>query len=475
VSRTEALPLSFAQQRLWFLHQLAPDNPFYNVPAAVRLSGDLNVVVLEQSLNAVVQRHEVLRTTFVPVEGQPRQATAPIVDFRLPILDLTTIPNPDSQLSNLILEEAQQPFDLTEDLLLRVKLLQLKKTEFVMVLTLHHIAADGWSMNVLIQELATLYSNFCNGNPSPLPELPIQYADFALWQRQWLQGEVLETQLAYWKQQLGNNLPVLELPTDHPRTAMQTFRGGKQSLVLSESLSAALRALSVREGVTLFMALVAAFQTLLHWYTNQEDIVVGTDVANRNRAETEGLIGFFVNQLVLRTDLAGDLTFREVLRRVREVMLGAYAHQDLPFDKLVEALNPERNLSRTPLFQVKIVQQAAASLPVDLAGLTLGPIEVEWGIATFDLLLNVTDTEAGIVGSLTYNSDLYEAGRMTRLLEYWESLLCQVVARPEVRLSELKGMLDTADRQYRLVQEQVYQEAMQQKLRGIKRRSSNRL
>jgi len=473
VPRDGNLPLSFAQQRLWFLNQLAPDSPFYNIPAAVRLRGSLNVAALESSVNAVVQRHESLRTTFTTADGQPVQVIAPTSTLTLSVVNLQNLPETEreQEVQHFATEEAQRPFALDTGPLLRVTLLQVSEAEHVLLFTMHHIISDGWSMGVLVQEIGTLYEAFCVGKSSPLPELPIQYADFAVWQRQWLQGEVLDTQLAYWQQQLGNNLPTLELLTDRPRPAVQTFRGAKQSMALPKTLSDALKTLSVKEGVTLFMTLLAAFNTLLHWYSGEDDIVVGTDVANRNRAETEGLIGFFINQLVLRTYLEGNPTFRELLEQVREVTLGAYAHQDLPFNKLVEVLNPNRDLSRTPLFQVKLVLQNAPIPPLELSSLTLSPMEVDQGTATFDLLLNLADTEQGLIGSLEYSTDLFDAASIARFLSHFETLLSRVVTQPEVRLDALKEVIAKTDKQQQIAKEEAYQQTIQQKLMNFKRKS----
>jgi non-ribosomal peptide synthetase component F len=296
----------------------------------------------------------------------------------------------------------------------------------------------------------------------------MQYADFARWQRQWLQGEVLEARVSYWKRQLGGSLPVLQLPTDRPRLAVQRFVGTQQSLTLSKTLTEALKTLSRQEGVTLFMTLLAAFQTLLHFYTNQNDIIVGTDVANRNRAETENLIGFFVNQLVLRTDLSGNPTFRELLKRVREVTLGAYEHQDLPFDKLVEVLKQERNLSHTPLFQVKIVLQNAPMPPLELLNLTLSILKFETGTAKFDLLLNVVDTKQGLVGFLEYNTDLFDSSTITRMLKHWEMLLDDVVTQPNNRLNKLKERLAEADMQQQSIKQKELKESSFRKLKSVK-------
>ena len=391
----EPYPLSFAQQRLWFLDQMEPDSPTYNVPTAMRINGSINVEALRKTLDALVVRHEVLRTTFASVDGSPVQVITESRSVELPVIDLREWPPAEREVEaqRLIVEHTRLPYNLSQDLMLRALLLRLDEQEHHLLLTMHHIASDGWSTGILYRELATLYEAFSTGKPSPLPELPIQYAAFAQWQREWLQGEVLESQLSYWKQQLGDNLPVLGLPTDRPRPAVQTYRGARQSLALPKTLSDSLQALSRQERSTMFMPLLAAFQALLHRYTGQEDIVVGSPVAGRSRVETEGLIGFFVNTLVLRTDLSGEPTFRDLLGRVREVALAAYDHWDLPFEKLVEELNPDRNLSYTPLFQVVFAfQNAPRSLArKPLAGFRATPsrrIPVLYGMVVYAIRFN---------------------------------------------------------------------------------------
>ncbi len=439
VSRDEELPLSFAQQRLWFLDQLAPGNLFYNIPMAVRLTGELDVAALERTLNEVVCRHEALRTTFVTVDERPVQVIAPELILPLPVDDLTHLPENEREAAaqRLATEEAQQPFDLAQGPLLRARLLRLGEEEHIVVLTVHHIVSDGWSLGVLVQEVATLYAAFKAKEPSPLPELPIQYADFAHWQREWLQGEILEAQLAYWRQQLGGSAPILELPTDRPRPAMQTYQGATQTFSLPHSLSDSLKALTREQGATLFMTLLAAFQSLLYRYTGQEDITVGTPIANRNRAAIEGLIGFFVNTLVIRTDLSGDPTFEELLGRVREVALDAYAHQDLPFEVLVETLQPQRDLSYTPLFQVMFVMDTPPVEAIPLPELTLSPIEVQRGAATFDLTLSISDVPGGLGGYIEYNTDLFDRETIQRLVGHFEAMLEAVVDAPDKPISTL--------------------------------------
>ena len=356
------------------------------------------------------------------------QVICPDFTLTLPVVDLRDLPEIDraAEVQCLATQEARQPFDLTHRPLLRVPLVQCGEQEHIILLTMHHIVSDGWSMKVLFRELTVLYHAYSNGQSSPLPELLIQYVDYTIWQRQWLEGKVVESQLTYWKKQL-DNLPILQLPTDHPRPAVQTFQGRRQSLVLSKSLTDALKVLSQQQRVTLFMTLLATLQILLHWYTDQEEIVVGTDIANRNQFKTEPLIGFFINQLVLRINLSGNPTFDELLERVREVTIGAYAHQEIPFDKLVEVLNPQRTLSRTPLFQVMLVLQNVAMPSLELSGLTVSVSEVDSQTANYDLVLNLTETEQGLMGWMEYSTDLFEAVTITQLLSHFQTLLRTVV------------------------------------------------
>ncbi len=454
VSRGRRLPLSFAQQRLWFLDQLEPNSSLYNIPRAVRLAGRLNVTALERSLDEIVRRHEALRTIFAYADGSPVQviAPAPVTTAALPLVDLSELPKSEreAQTQRLATEEAQCPFDLSQGPLMRAKLLRLDDEEHVLLLTMHHIVSDGWSMEVFWRELAALYDAFANGQPSPLPELPVQYVDYAIWQRRWLAGEVLDEQLSYWKRQLAD-LPALQLPTDRPRPAVQTHRGARQELVLPKLLTEALKELSRREGVTLFMTLLAAFQVLLSRYSGQEDIAVGSPIAGRNRAEIEGLIGFFANTLVVRTDLSGDPTFKELLRRVREVALEAYDHQDVPFEKLVEELQPQRDTSRTPLFQVMLTLQNTPGKALELPGLRLTQQELERGTAKFDLTLSMVEGPEGLRGACEYNTDLFEAATITRMLGHLQTLLEGVVANPAQRLSTLP-LLTEAERHQLLIE-----------------------
>ena len=405
------------------------------MPLAVRLKGTFNVDALERTLTEIVRRHEVLRTRFVDVAGEPRQEVLPPAPITLAVTELED----EEAVRALVNAEASEPFDLATGPMLRVKLLRLGDEDHVVLLTMHHIASDGWSMGVLIKEVATLYAAYIQGEASPLPELAVQYGDFAVWQRGWLQGEELERQLGYWREQLSGELPTLELPADRPRPALQSYRGAHLGFRLSAEVSAGLKELGRREGTTLFMTLLAAFQTLLHRYSGQDDIVVGSPVAGRNNAETEGLIGFFVNTLALRADLSGEPTFVELLKRVREVCLGAYAYQDVPFEKLVEELQPERDLSRSPLFQAMfILQNTPEQQELRLPGLKLGRVGGgETATAKFDLLLSLQESGEALQGALEYSTDLFDKARMAQLLGHFEVLLQGIVANPRERLWEL--------------------------------------
>jgi surfactin family lipopeptide synthetase A len=439
VSRDGELILSFAQQRLWFLTQLQPNSPFNNLCAAFRLQGELNIQALQQSFDEIVRRHEVLRTNFQTVAGRPVQIIVSEATFCLPVVDLSDL-SADLQaiqIEQLTQTEAQQPFNLQIDLMIRAKLLRLGKQEYLLLLTVHHIASDGWSIGVFVQELSTLYQAFCTGQLPNLPAVPIQYADFAAWQRHWLVGDVLESQLAYWRQHLKGAPALLNLPTDHTRPAVQTFRGAYCTFEITPEQTAALKSFSQEQGCTLFMTLLAAFKTLLYRYTGNEDIVVGSPIANRNRTEIERLIGFFVNTLVLRSRLDGNPTFEELLSRVREVALGAYSHQGLPFDVLVEELQPQRSLSYTPLFQVMFVLQNAPMSEIELSGLNLSLLENDNGTAKFDLTLFMEETDAGIVGTFEYSTDLFEADTIQRMSEHLQTLLVGIVSDPQQQLWEL--------------------------------------
>ncbi len=440
-------PLSYAQSRLWFLHQMEPDSPLYNIPAAIRINGPLHVAALAQSLNEIVARHEALRTIFSTVDGQPIQVVNPALQLALKTTDLSELPTAarEREVKRLAQAEAGRAFDLARGPLLHVELLRLADDEHVLLLTMHHIIADGWSMGVLIREAAELYEAFTAERPSPLAALPIQYGDYAHWQRQTLTGAQLEKLTAYWKQHLAGAAPVLELPTDHPRPAAQSYRGGKQTQTLSVELTTRLLQLAQANGVTPFILLLAAFKVLLYRYTGQTDIVVGAGIANRNRAELEDLIGFFINTLVLRTDLDENPTFRELLAREKDVALNGFAHQDLPFDKLVEELQPERSLSHMPLFQVMFAMQNAPQSELRLPGVTLSLEQLHSDTAKFDLMLTVVERDAHFVCTFEYSADLFEADTITRMLGHLTALLDGISANADEHIARLP-MLPPAER-----------------------------
>jgi amino acid adenylation domain-containing protein len=470
VSRNGDLMLSFAQQRLWLVDQLEPGSSAYNMGSAVRLRGTVDLTALEQSFREVIRRHEALRTRFGVVNGEPVQVIDEAPEFSLPVLDLSTVAESERTAAarRAATEETQRPFDLSTGPLLRASVLRLSEQEHVLVCTMHHVISDGWSMGVLIRELTTLYEAYAKGEPSPLPELGIQYADYAQWQRKWLQGEVLEKQLNYWKQQLGGAPAALELPADYPRPAVQTLSGATYTFTFPPDLTKSLEDLSRREGVTMFMTLLAAWQTLFSRYSGQEDIVIGTDIAGRTRVETEGLIGFFVNQLVVRTDLSGNPTFLKLLGRVREVMLGAYVHQDVSFEKLVEVLKPDRSRSRTPLFQAKLTLHNAPKATVELPGLTLEAIDDSDEIKTakFDLLLNFVESESGLRGCLDYSTELFKRSTIIRMIEHLQRLLGSIVAQPEAQLSALQYMTE-AENQQLIVDKKRREQTKLKKLKTI--------
>jgi amino acid adenylation domain-containing protein/non-ribosomal peptide synthase protein (TIGR01720 family) len=438
----ESFPLSFAQQRLWFLNNFEPESPEYNIPQAFRIEGDLDPEVMQRALREIVRRHETLRTTFRSVEGAPEQILAQVIDMEVPFLDARKrATDAWAEAMRLAAADAKEPFDLTLGPLMRARLFRTGERQYLLYYNVHHIAYDGWSQGIFARELAAIYDAFAAGEPSPLPELPVQYLDFALWQREWLQGEVLERQLAHWRRQLAS-VPPLEMPTDRPRPPVRTHDGAAVPLALGRTLADQLKAFAQRESSTLFIVLTAAFKALLHHWTTQEDIAVGTLIANRRRPEVEGLIGFFANTLVLRTDLSGDPTFGELLRREREVSLDAHAHQDVPFEKLVEELNPPRDLARTPLFQAMLILLNAPGEALELPGLKLQPMAIDSRTSKMELTLYLTETPGGLDGFVEYNSDLFDLSTMVRLLDHYRRVLETVVADPAVRLSELSLLSD---------------------------------
>ena len=437
-------PLSFAQQRLWFLQQMNPQSPVYNMPIASRLLGKLNLKALEQALNEIVRRHEVLRTTFQMVDAQPMQVISPHAALVLPLFDLTHLPETarETEAHRLTVEKLREPFDLVNGPLVRAALVRLNVEDHVLLLAMHHIISDGWSISVLVNELATLYNSFSIGTASTLPNLHIQYADYAQWQRSWLTGAVFDVQLDYWKKRLEGAPPILEVPTDRPRPSIQSFRGSLEHFIVAEDVVRGLRELCRQEGATMFMVLLAAFQTLLHRYARQDVIVVGTPIAGRNRQELEGLIGFFINTLVMRADFRDDLRFRQLLAQVKESALGAYAHQEFPFDKLVEELQPQRDLSHMPIIQAMFALQNTPDESVELTGLTIKPVNIESVTTQFDLSLNVWERGPALEGYLSYRSDLFDAATIKRMLAHFRTLLESIANHPDELVSALSLLLE---------------------------------
>jgi hypothetical protein len=439
-SREGRLPLSFAQQRLWFLDQLEPNSPLYNCPAAVKLEGQLNLEALEFAINEIVRRHEVLRTRIEVEAGEPVQVIDQWEPLRLEWIDMTGLAREEreEEARRLGREEAGTGFDLSRGPLLRVKVLKLEEEYHLALFTMHHIASDGWSNEILIREFGALYRSYCAGEPSPLAELPIQYADFAVWQRKWLKGAALEQELKYWREQLSGKPPVLNLAGARPRPLVPTYRGATRSFALSAELSKSLGALSNREGVTLFMLLLAAFKTLIYRYTAESDIVVGTPVANRNRSEIEPLIGFFVNMLPMRTDLSDNPRFTQLLKKLRVMSLDAYAHQDLPFEKLVEELELDRESGQIPLFNITFVMQNAPKEEVQLTGLKISHLPVGHETARFDLRLWLTEVANALCVKWTYRTDLFDEETIVRMHGHFETLLSSIVAQPDTPLDGLE-------------------------------------
>ena len=418
-------PLSFAQQRLWFVQRLEPSNVAYNMPLSVRLSGALNVARLERSLSEVVRRHEVLRTTFAELDGQPVQVIAPPQPVNLDVVDLRGLSKvvQADELAAQRRQEVETHFDLAEGPLWRAKLLRLEEEEHVALFTMHHAISDGWSMNVLVSELGQLYEAFSLGRPSPLEELPVQYADYAIWQREWLQGEVLDAQLNYWRGYLAGAPARLELPTDRPDSQNRTTAGAMHQFTISREVSVRLKELGRSEEATVFMLMLAAYSLLLSRYSGQDDIIVGTVIAGRQRLELERLIGFFVNTLVMRVDLSGDKSFGSLLRRVRQTAFAVYANQDLPFDKLVSELQPGRSLSPSPLFQAALVIQNTPRSSMNLEGLRIESMPIEIVAAKFDLNLVVAELDEGLVCTFVYSTDLFDASTIVGMAESLQQIL----------------------------------------------------
>jgi alpha-ketoglutarate-dependent taurine dioxygenase len=470
VPRDGSLPLSFAQQRLWFLDQLSPGNVAFNIAGGVRLEGALDRPALAAAVNGVVRRHEILRTAFPALAGVPVQAVAPPAPVPLPAIDLSALPEAARRERLLAIGEtgARTPFDLARGPLLRLLLIAEGGGHHTLLFILHHIVTDGWSMSILVREIAALYSAAVGGEAAFLRELPVQYGDFAAWQRRWLAGEALEAQLAYWRRQLAGAPAVLPLPTDRPRPDEQTFAGRSLPLSLRGVSLPALRRLALGNGVTPFMLLFAGFQVLLRGLTGEEDIVVGTDVANRNRGETEGLIGFFINQLPLRVSTAGNPTFRELISRVREVALGAYAHQDLPFEKMVDALKLDRQLRYSPVFQVKLFLLNTPVAALELPGLKITPLELEKGTANLDLTVALRESGDALTGWVNYRTDLFDAATISRLLKSFEALLARVLTDPDLAVDDLSRFISHSERTQLAMEDRARQESNLQRFKQIR-------
>ncbi|HYR06596.1 MAG TPA: amino acid adenylation domain-containing protein [Longimicrobium sp.] len=448
VERTDVLPLSFAQERMWFMDRLQPGGTFYNVLVPVRLRGAMDAAALERALGEIVRRHEALRTVFHEVDGRPVQVIAPPAPFILPVETFFLDADEEGEaLRRRVNAEAAVPFDLATGPLFRATLLRLADDHHVLLLGMHHAVTDGWSLKVLFGELEALYDAYRAGGASPLPELAVQYADHAVWQRAQLEGEGLERHLAYWRGRLGGTPELLELPTDRPRPAVQSYRGASERIVLSRELRDRLEALARAEGATMFMVLLGAFQALLSRYAGTHDVPVGTTIAGRTRGEAEPLVGLFMNTLVMRTDLSGDPHFREVLRRVREVTLGAYDHQEIPFERLVNDLRPERSVSHSPLFQVMFELHAGGGAGLALHGLESERLRWENGTAKFDLSVALTSMPDGLAGGLTYSTDLFDAATARRMVEHLGRLLERVAGDPDRPLSRLDLRGDEERRQ----------------------------
>ena len=446
-----AFPVSFAQRRLWLLQQIEPSSAAYHLAGAVELRGALSVEALAQAFATVVARHEALRTCFVERDGIPVQIVAEHLNVPMPVTDLDEAREDPGRLQRMMAAEVEQPFDLTRAPCLRTRLFRLAPDRHVLLIVVHHLLADGWSMGVMARELSACYDAGLQAAQPDLPSLAIQYGDFAVWQQDYLTGGRLGADLAYWTHQLAGPIPPLELPTDRPRSAVERYRGDRLTFALAPGIADGILRVSREEGVTVFMVALAAFQVLLMRYTGQQDICVGTPVAGRNRQELEPLVGFFVNTLVLRTDLSGNPTVREVLGRVRETALGAYAHQDLPFEKLVEALRLPHDPSRNPLFQVMLAFQPPQVVPLRLRGLEVTPVDLERRASQFDLTLFLQEQPAGIAGWVEYSTDLFDRATIERLARHWCALLEGMVVAPGHRLSELP-LLNDAERRQVLVE-----------------------
>jgi acyl carrier protein len=463
------LPLSFAQERLWIFEQLEPDTGAYNIPRVLRLKGQLDVVALEKSVNAVVARHAVLRSSFSNVDGKPSLSISENVTLKIPVNDLTA-GEQNEKIMALAAAETQRPFDLTRGPLMRLALLRLDDREHVLLITMHHIICDAWSIGVFMRELVAFYNGFTSETNPSVPALPVQYIDFAAWQRNAVSGALLQKQLEYWRENLAGAPRVMNLPSDRPRPAVRSFRGARQSFSVTKEIAEKVKTLARNERATLFMTLLTAFQSLLSCLTNERDLVVGSPVAGRNRPECEPLIGYFVNTLVLRANLSGDPSFRESLRRTRETALGAFANQDVPFEKLVEDLNPVRTVEYNPLFQVWFVLQQAIVERAEFNGITVQPVESDNALTRHDLQLSLWETTNGFHGAFTYSTALFDAETIARIAEQFQLLLAVVVEQPDIRLSDLSVAVHEAGRAHADKAIAGMEETSRRKLKSARRK-----
>jgi len=473
VPRNRPLPTSFPQQRMWFLDQLEPGNPLYNVAYVTRMAGPVNAQALEDSVNEIVRRHESLRTTFQSLDDQPVQVILPKLTLKLRRLDASHLPSLEeceTEARRLATVEIQQPFDLATGPLLRPALIKIAEDDHALILNTHHIISDRWSLGVLTQEMAALYEANLRGEASPLPELEIQYGDYAVWQREFLSGDVLDKQLAFWRQKLEGAPPVLELPTDRARKGTEQFWGAQHRQPIPKELASDVRSLSRGQRGTFFMALLAGFQLLMARLAGQNDVVVGTDLANRNQLETEKLIGFFVNLLPMRARVDPEASFAEFFQQVRENSLETMAHQDIPFDKLVEELRPERSLTHNPLVQVLFVMQNTPRMVEEFGGLKLRPLGVS-GSSRFDLVMFVNNPESEPSTMWVYNPKLFDASTVARMANRYEFLLKTVTADPTMKLGEVFAALDEAEKQQRGSEQKTFQEAGLAKLKKARRKA----
>jgi hypothetical protein len=455
------LPLSYAQQRLWFIEQLEPGTGLYNIPFALRVEGELEVKGLRWSVEEIVRRHEVLRTSFPEVDGLPVQQISDEIELEVALWDVSQlgVAEREREAERLAQEESWKGFDLEKGRLLRVGIVRLGEPEHVVLFTLHHIVADGWSMGILVREFIHFYECYIQNRQHGIPQLTIQYADFSVWQRSWLEGDLLQKQLEYWRTQLAGSRR-FKLAGDRIPYTKELHPGKEEIFEIDQQLTQKLKALSRHGSSTLFMTLLAAYQVALSYYSGQHDIAVGTDVANRMRLETEDLIGLFTNQLVLRTDLSGNPSFRELLQRVRRTVLGAYAHQDVPFDKIVDELQPERRLGENPLFSIKIVLQNVPQKPLSLSGLTIKEMALGNAPPKFDILLNLLETEHGLQGFNSYNGDLFQAATMRGLLDFYRAILSAVAESDEVLDIPLQSLISR-------VEQKIYSSMVQTALTGL--------